>query len=70
MPGRNTGQEKVFAFSIVYLTGCTPKQGVYGLFAFRCSDCAVYCRLFQILVHETAKIESRKVVLRSLRTAY
>ena len=24
MPGRNTGQEKVFAFSIVYLTGCTP----------------------------------------------
>ena len=27
MPGRNTGQEKVFAFSIVYLTGCTPEMG-------------------------------------------
>ena len=30
MPGRNTGQEKVFAFSIVYLTGCTPFCKRYG----------------------------------------
>ena len=30
MPGRNTGQEKVFAFSIVYLTGCTPKSSATG----------------------------------------
>lgn len=32
MPGRNTGQEKVFAFSIVYLTGCTPFYQRCGVF--------------------------------------
>jgi len=32
MPGRNTGQEKVFAFSIVYLTGCTPESSVAGFY--------------------------------------
>ena len=34
MPGRNTGQEKVFAFSIVYLTGCTPYTRLFSAYIF------------------------------------